>query len=650
MRYLAKYSLALLVAAIPLAARAQDEGAEESTKTLDVGYFSQSNSDNVDASVSYTVPLTQNLDFSTSTTLGNGLNAEDNRTDQGRNINLGISYDPPSPWRLNIGYTNSYTLTHRPPSEVYEEFKTETSSDYLNSSLNYEISNDLRTDVNLAVDDSSQEILIEQTKAPPPTSGRNHTFGGGVDYNVTAATTLSVDYSGGIANQRIWLSRTRTFPPRPVKPADSRKIDNTISGSVDSNKDLNENLSFSLGFSANDKISRDRLQPALENDAVDGSARGEITYSPNTTLSLSNAVAMGRSKTHYLNKGQYEKEFSERLYDTEGVSFQDNANLRITPSEQSEMNVGFEYFESENTLRDLDGNLPPPDDLDAANACRISQSYTLSSDVNLALGEDITFHLSHYLKESRPRKIVFTEQDSVTRWDNLDGNIGFDWTEDLTVNVQTSMNIALYRFEDPETALLEDLDDVNVRLGTNFIYDITRDTTLDVKTDIAKLSRTYRDPLSPNGDSARINRHFAATVTRKFGRIFKPQLTLDFTYAREYYPSSPAANKRRLGYIVSPSAEVKTSDNLTFNLNFSYGSEETDAVSSSHYEPQPDDWYINRTLGGGVRITYVVLDSLTCTFGANNSHAYYIRNKVRRYKEVPDESFFDLDAGLSFNF
>jgi hypothetical protein len=650
MRYSFKYLLALLIAVTTPAAWAQDEGAEEATKTLDAGFFSRSDSDHADASVSYTVPLTESLDFSTSTSLSNGFNTEDARASRGRNTNLGISYDPPSPWRLNVGYTNSYTLDHRPPSEVYEEFKTETSSNSVDSSLNYEISSDIKTDMTLAVGDSSQEILIEQTKAPPPTSGRNHTFGGGVDYNVTAATTVSVDYNGGIANQKIWLSRTRTFPPRPAKPADSRKIDNTISGSINTNKDLNENLSFMLGFSASDKISRDRLQPALENDALDGSGRGEITYSPNSTLSLSNAVSMGRSKTYYLNKGQYEKEFSERLYDLAGVSFQDNANVRITPSEQSEMNVGFEYFESEDTLRDVDGDLPPPEDLEAANACRILENLTLSSDVNLALGEDITFHLSHYLKESRPQKIVFKEQDSITRWDNLDGNIGFDWTEDLTVNVETSMNIALYRFEDADTALLEDLDDINVRLGTTFIYDVTRDTTLDVKTDIAKLSRIYRDPLSPNGDSARINRHLAATVTRKFGQIFKPQLTLDLTYAREYYPSSPAANRRRLGYSLSPTAEIKTSDRLTLNLDFSYGSEETDAVSSSYYEPQPDDWQIYRTMGGGVRITYVVLNSLTCTFGANNSHAYYIKNSVRRYKEVPEESFFDLDAGLSYTF
>jgi len=651
MKYSPKYLLALLAAVVAAAAWAQDEGTgSESTKTLDAGFSSRSDSDDANASVSYTVPLTGNLEFSTSTTLSNGFNAEDARTSRGRNTNLGVSYDPPSPWRLNVGYSNSYTLEHRPRSENYEEFKTEASSNSVNSSLNYEISDDLKTDLNLGVNESSQEILIEQTKAPPPTSGRSHTFGGGVDYNVTKATTVSVDYSGEIAKQKIFASKTRTFPPRPAKPADSRKLANTLSGGINTNKDLNENLSFVLGLNAHEAVSRDKLQPALDNDDLGGSAQGEINYTPGSILSLSNSVFLERSETSYLHKGQYEKEFSERLYDTRGASFRDNANLRIKPSEQSEMNVGFEYSESENYLRDIDGNLPPEEDLDAASACLLTQGYTLSSDVNLALGEDITFRLSHYLKESRPRKIVFEEQDSVTKWDNLDGNIGFDWTDNLTVNVDTSMNIALYRYEDPDTALLEDLDDVNVRLGTTFLYDVTRGTTVEIVTDIAKLSRVYRDPLSPSGDSARINRHLSAKVTREFGKIFKPQLTLDLSYGREYYPASPAADKRRLTYGISPTAEIKTSDNLTLRVDFSYTSEESDAVASDEYELKPGDWQIYRSLSGGVNVTYVIIGDLTFTLSTSNIHTYYIKDRIRRYKFVPAESFFDLGAGLSYNF
>lgn len=651
MKYFVKYLPALLAAVIAAAAWAQDEGTDsEATKTLDAGFNSRSDSNDADANVSYTVPLTDSLEFSTSTSLSNGFNAEDARTSQGRNTNLGISYDPPSPWRLNVGYNNSYTLIHRPPSEKYEEFKTESSSNSVDSSLNYEISSDIKTDLNLGVNESSQEILIEQTKAPPPTSGRSHTFGGGVDYNVTKATTVTVDYTGEIAKQKIFTSKTRTFPPRPAKPADSRKLANTLSGGISTNKDLNEKVSFVLGLNAHESVSRDKLQPALDNDDLGATAQGEINYKPNSVLSLSNSVFLERSKTSYLHKGQYEKEFSERLYDTNGAGFRDNANLRITPSEQSDMNIGFEYSESENFLRDLDGKLPLKDDLDAASACLLSESYTLSSDVNLALGEDITFHLSHYLKESRPHKIVFPEQDSVTRADNLDGDIGFDWTEDLTVNIRTSMKITLDRFEDALAATDGDKNDVDVSLGTTFFYDVSRDTTIEVNTDISKTSATYVDPFTTRGDWARINRHFSAKLSRQFGKIFKPQLTLDLSYAREYFPSSPATNKRHLGYGIFPTAEFKTSDNLTLNVNFSYSSEETDAVESSYYEPQPQDWYIYYSYSGGVSVSYVIVGDLTFTLNTSNIHTYYIRDRVRRYKEVPSESFFDLGAGLSYSF
>jgi hypothetical protein len=646
-----RYLLAAAVAALAATAWGQDEGTEAgATKTLDLGFFSQKDSDNSDASVSYTVPLTESLDFSTSTSLNNGLNAEDNRTSRGRNTNLSIAYDPPSPWRLNVSYANSYTLDHRPASETYDEFKTESSSNRVDSSLDYEISSDLKTDLSLAVEDSSQEILIEQAKTPPPTSGRSHTFGGGVDYNVTTATTLSVDYSGEIADQEIRVSRTRTFPPRPAKPANSRKLGNRLSGTIDTKKDLKENLSFSLSFSAQKSASRDRLQLSLDSDDVNGNALSEINYTPGAALSLTNTTSLNRQKTLYLHKSLYEKEFNDPLYDVERSEFQNNSNVRITPSEQSEMSIGFEYSESENTLRDEKGDLPPRQNEEAASACKVSQNLTLSSDVNLALGEDVTFHLSHYLKESKPHKIVFTAQDSVTRVDNLDGNIGFDWTEYLTVNVDTSMNITLYRYEDPFTAELEDLDDVNVKLGTTFIYDVTRDTTLEINTDIGKASRIYRAPSSPNGDSARINRHLSTTVRREFGRIFKPQLVLDVDYGREYYPRSPETNKRRLRYGFSPTAEIKTSDNLTFNLDFSYSTETSDAVASAYYTPKAEDWEIYRTLRGGVNITYVIYQGLTFAFRTSNSHTYYIRNRRRRSIEVPAESFFDLDAHLSYNF
>ena len=209
-----KYFLVFAMLILLPSAQADEGGEEaESAKTFDLNYYSQSDSKNADGSVSYTVPLTRNLDFATSTSLDNGYNPEDNRSSRGRNTSLSIDYDPPSPWRLSFSYGNSYNLVHRPPTEEYDEFKTESSSNGVDSSLDYEFSTDLKADLRLGVQDSSQEILIARgEEVPPPTTSRSHNFGGGIDYNLTAATTFSVDYSGDVSSSKIEVAKTRTYP------------------------------------------------------------------------------------------------------------------------------------------------------------------------------------------------------------------------------------------------------------------------------------------------------------------------------------------------------------------------------------------------------------------------------------------------------
>lgn len=648
MRSKVKFLIAIACFVGLAAAWAQEEGGEgESTKTFDLGYSSVSDSRNTDASVSYTVPLTENVDFSTSTSLGNGYNLEDNRYSRGRNTSLSVDYDPPSPWRLNVAYGNTYNLVHRPLSEEYAEFKTESSSNNVNSSLNYEFSDDLKADLTLGVDESSQRVIIQEGTVPPPSSGRGHTYGGGVDYNLTAATSLGLNYSGSIESSKIELARTRTFPPRPPKPALSRRKGNGLSAQLNTNKDLSEKVNLNLSLGASENVGRDNLQPALDSDSLNGNAQGDVTYNVSSLLALTNSVNVGRSLDLYLNKPMYEKQFNEPVYDAERSSFTDNAGVRLTPGEHSEMNVGIEYAESESVLYDEDGKLPDAELYpEKARLCTTSQSYKATSDFDLALGENITFHLAHYLTESHPHKLLFEKQDQTTRINNLDGSIGFDWTEDLRVDVNTAMNVNLYRYDDPETAQSEDLDDLNVYLATGFIYDVTRDTTLEIHTDIRKTSRNYVHPESTLFDTAKIDRHLSTKARHEFGEIFKPDVTIDLTYGREYFPRSPESNRRRWVVNVSPGTEINTSDNLKINLRFSFENEETDKV----YDPKPEDWELRRSYGAGAGITYIIFKDLSLAFNTNNSHAVTIRNRVRRHKEVPAESFFDFDASLSYTF
>jgi hypothetical protein len=626
-----------------------DEGGEEaeSAKTFDLNYYSRSDSKNVGGSVSYTVPLTHDLDFATSTSLENGYNPEDNRSSRGRNTSLSIDYDPPSPWRMSVWYGNSYNLVHRPPAEEYDEFKTESSSNGVNTSLDYEFSSDLKADLKLGVQDSSQEILIARGEdVPPPTTSRTHNFGGGIDYNLTAATTFSVDYTGDISSSKIEVAKTRTYPERKIKPALSRKIGNTVSSQIGMNKDLSEKLNLNLSFGVTDSVGRDRLEPALDSDLLDGNASGDVTYNLSSLFSLSNSVLFSRGKDFYENKERYRKIFNEIRYDVKRGRFENTTNMRVTPGEHSEFNVAIYYEESENILRDADGELPSRDEAGPGNSCELSRTYRITSDFDLALGEDVTFHLAHYLTESKPHKLVFPEQDNTTKLNNLDGTVGFDWTKALRVDVNTAMNVVLYRHDDSETARDQNRDDLKILLGTSFIYDVTRNTTVEIKTDISKNSTTYIDPLTTSTDNAQINRHLYANVRRDFGELFKPSVRIDITYGRDYFPGSPRSDMRRLNMGVGPGAEINTSDKLKLNLYFSYSRDKTEAV----FRPDPEDWQIIYGYAGGAGVTYVLSKNLTLTSSSSSSHSYSIKNSKRRYKEVPKETFFDFDAGFSFTF
>ncbi len=650
MKSVIKYLLVVSASVFVASARA-DEGGEggegtESAKTFDLSYSSLSDSKSTAASVSYTVPLTPNLDFSTSTSLDNGYNPEDNRSSRGRNTSFSIGYDPPSPWRLNVSYGNSYSLVHRPPSERYDEFKTKSSSNGVNSSLDYEFSSDLKSDLTLGVEDSSQEILIARgEEVPPPTTSRTHRFGGGVDYNLTTATTFSVDYNGDISSSKIEVTKTRTYPERKPKPTLSRKIGNTVSSRLSTNKDLSEKLNLNLSFGVTDNVGRDRLEPALDSDLLDGSASGDVTYNLSPAWSLTNSVTFNRGRDFYENKALYEKQFNEVRYDVRRSTFKNNANIRVKPGEHSEASVAVEYEEKENILKDVNGKLPPRNRPESATSCEISSSYIVTSDFDLALGEDVTFHLAHYLTESRPHLLVFPEKDETTRLNNLDGSVGFDWTENLRVDVDTAMGITLYRYKNP-VAARENHDGLNVSLGTGFIYDVTRDTTLEVKTDISKTSTQYLNPLATGTDTARINRHLSTKVRREFGKLFKPEVTADLSYGRDYFPASPRGNMRQWVWGVFPGMEINTSDKLKLNLSSSFNNDLREGV----FRPDPENWQLIRSFAGGIGVTYVLSQNLTFAASTNTSHTYYIKNSKRRYKEIPNETFFNVDAGFNFIF
>ncbi len=645
MRYPFKLPAWALLALSIVGTAAGDEGSE-ATKSFDVNYNAYSDSNNLSSSVSYTVPLTDNLDFSASTALGNGWTAEDNKVTRDRNTNLSFNYDPTSPWQLGVGYANTYNLVHRPPSERYDEFKTESASNSVNSNLNYNFTDDLKTDLNLAVSDNLQKFIITGGEVPPPETSRNHNYGGGIDYNLTTATTMTVDYSGSISASQIEVSKTGTYPPQPPKPILSRKKTNNLSGSLATNKDITDSLNLNLSFNAGTNVGRDNLAPGLDSDNLNGNASGGIRWNPATTFSFTNTTSFDRRKDLYPNKTTYQKEFNEYLYDRYHVSFSDGVQLRIAPSDYSEITLSGDYDESENTLRDESGNLPPEDDTTNANSCSLTQSGKLTSNVDLALGEDITFHLTYYLSETLPQFIVYPTKNYRTRSNNLDGNIGFDWTEDLRVDVSTAMLVTLSRYADNNMARGTDSDDIDVNLNTAFIYDLSNDTTLEAQTDISKTTKVYTHPQTTGSDWARIKRHLSTKIRHEFGELFKPEFRTDFSSEREYYPASPSADKRHWRWSIYPGVEVDTSDNLTLMFTFSYSREEEDRLR----EPKPEDWELREYYTSYVSAAYVIAEGLSASFSSSNTHSVTTRDRKRRYKELPGESFFDLNAAVTYTF
>jgi len=260
--------------------------------------------------------------------------------------------------------------------------------------------------------------------------------------------------------------------------------------------------------------------------------------------------------------------------------------------------------------------------------------------MDLALGPDITFHLTHYLTNSDITYTVLTTKNRSSRTNNLNGNIGYDWTDNIRVDIATAMNLMSVRYRDKSA---NDSDDLNVNLNTTFIYALTKDTDVELATDISKSSNM--DPASRTTESARINRHFGVTLKHEFEKLFKPQLTLQFNRDNEYYPN-PESNKKHWRWELAPYAELRTSDALTLTFSFSYANEEIDAF----VDLDPEDWSRHEYYAASTGITYTIFQGLTANANVSTSHHVITRDRRRRVVEVPDETFFNVSTGLNYSF
>jgi len=641
-------------------ARAQDEGGggedaggedagggeeEKATKTVDANFLSDNNANTSSAGVTYTVPLTPALTFSTTTNLSNGYSSIDQRVSRSRGTSLAIDYDPPSPWRLQVSYSNADDLFHRPASEQYDEFKTKTSSNTANSLLNYDFSEDLKTGLNLTAAENSTRVIITEGRVPPPTQSRTHDYKGNADYNVTKSTTFSIDYSGGMEFSKLEVSQTRTEPPRPVKVMESRKRKDHIGGSLRFGKDITDTFNLSLSVLGNKDLSRDNnLEGATDADNLSAAGGSAITWKPVEMITATNNVDLNRGKNLYPHKYEYLRFFNTPVYDRYSRGLIDTAKISLKPSGASELAVSAEYNETETVIRDADNKLPDEEtDPEAVLECLNTANAKVGGSVDISIGQDITFHMTYNRFDTFYKYLITPIKNNSVSSNDLTSNIGFDWTKNLRVDVATGMNQSLNRYDDTAT---DDSNVLDVDLRTDFYYDVTAATALEFHVGIAKSSMTYPDPAVLTPDSARITRNFSAVARRQFGKVFKPGCTFGMDFARSYFPTSRRTNTTDDTLYITPTADFYTSDALTITLSYNY----SNRISDKMFPSSEDDWSQNISYATSAGITYAPTTLLTLSVSASDSHNVNIRNSRRRSKEIPDESYFNMNAGVNFNF
>lgn len=626
-----------------------EEGGEtkESSKTIDASFRSQSDRNESGAGVSYTVSLTPSLEFSTATSLGNGYSAVDQSVSSARDTSLGITYDPPSPWRLQAKYGNSYNLFRRPRSEVYEEFKTRTASNNVESLLNYDFSDDLKTGMTLRTAEDSTRVIISEGTIPPPTESRTHNYEGKVDYAVTKSTNISVTYNGGIDFSKVEVSESRTDPPSPVKVLVSRKKSDHVDGSVGFSKDVFEGFNLALRANGSKDIARDKyLEGATDSDRMGMTGSGIVTWTPIDMLTITNTSDVSRGKTLIPHKYEYLNYFNILVYDSFSRFFSEKFDISLKPSATSELGVLCEYDENESSYRGIDGELPDPEeDEDAAGECLTTTNTKVTGNVDISIGQDITFHMMYQRHDIDYNYFIIKTRDKNVSSNFLSGNIGFDWTRDLRVDVATSMRQDRNRYDATPT---NDNDILTVDLGTGFLYSLPPATNMEFHVGISKNATTYPNPSILSVESASIKRSFSTLVTRQFGSVWKPSCAVGMDFTRSYFPTAPGQNKKDDTFYVTPAMEFRTSNALTVTVSSNYSNHVQDKLIIR--QPRVDDWiqYINYSTSAG--IAYAPVPTLTLSLNATETHNIEIRDRIRRVKVIPNETYFNMDAGFNFNF
>jgi hypothetical protein len=617
-------------------ARAQEDDGEAANYSFAYG-ASRSNR-YIDGSASYSRYFTDDVYVSFNTSLGDQYNTREKRSIENRAINTQVTFDPTSPWYLSVIYRNSKNYNYRPRGPDLDEYKALTISNSLSSSLRYTYRDDLRTYFDVSLSKSRQESIVAGSPNPD-TSSESKRVSVRADYDVTSNTTLNGSYEGGVSKSEFTGSRYwRTDPVTPARIGRTRT--NRLNGSLDSNNVLTDSISFDSSLSVNLGADRDDLILGLTKDYLSGFGAASLTYNPVSEFTLDLSSNLSRSKTYYPYKDDYEKTFGAPIFDSVDRNWGNDVTMTISPSPQVSTNISYERSDVTNRRYEEDNVLPK--DPDAVSNIYDRLSETVRSNVDLSIGDDLTFHLSYYLTTLETDYILDPPSNTKTVSNNLDSNIGYDFTDTLRADVNTNMSINKDTYDHPSAAV-ENKVSSDITLGNTFTYRVSDDTKLTSRFNISAARTEYEN--APESNREVLGRNFGGSIDQDFSDVLDVTMSADVGLDQNNLPYRSQGNIRSEYFKLSPRVVLDVSEALTLTTSFSFNRDKEWKPNDENWE---ETWRQTDDYNTSLNMTYRVFEDFNVNFSAINTHQLKISDKNLREKTYPDESYFNVSVSANY--
>jgi|GEM_PF-2369132 len=641
MKSLIRIALIAVITASVGPAWANDGEDDGENANYSFGFGSSRNKKSIDGSVSYSRYLTEDVYFNFSTSLKDEYNSLEKRSIENRSVNSQVNFDPASPWYISVSYRNSKNYNYRPPGIDVDEYKALTVTNSLSSNLRYTFRDDVRTYMDVYLGKSEQESIVAG-EPTTDTSSETKRISLRTDYDLTSNTVLSGTYEGGVNKSTyVGSSYWRVEPDPPARKGRTRT--NRLNGSLSSTNDLTDSVSLDTNLNVNLNADRDDMILGLTRDALSGYGSASVAYRPASELTFEATSNINRSKTYYPYKDDYEKAFGSRIFDSVNRSLSNSAGVTISPSPQVSTDISYERDDSAQRRYEYDNELPDPLVYpDAVNDIYDKISETLRSNVDLSIGEDMTFHLSYYLSSLETDYILDETLNARTVTNNLNSNIGYDFTDTLRADVVTKLNINRDTYDDPYY-VTENTVNSAASIGNTFTFKVADGTRLTPTFYVSVNRNRYEN--DPERNNEFLDRYFSGTVDHDFSDMFDVMFTARIGVSYSSYPYKSRSNREKKYYTLNPSTTLDVSDALTLRVGFSFSRNEEWQPNETDWE---ETWRRTDDYSTNLSAIYRIFEDFNVNFNAVNSHQLRVDDKILRTKTYPDESYFNVSASASY--